>query len=69
MTFVLSKLPQCLYSTQVLKAIFRKLAEAIIYVNNQGIAHCDIKTGNILINENLSPLLIDWGLSLKITAE
>ncbi|MAH20487.1 MAG: hypothetical protein CMB96_03470 [Flavobacteriaceae bacterium] len=38
------------------------LNNGIIPMNNLGIYHLDIKSDNVLVNDNL-PVLIDWGLS------
>ena len=32
-------------------------------MHKAGIVHCDIKPGNVMIDSNLKPVLIDYGLS------
>jgi hypothetical protein len=39
------------------------LTQAIVPMNNFHIYHCDIKAGNILMNDNYESKIIDWGLS------
>ncbi|XP_019103810.1 protein kinase and PP2C-like domain-containing protein isoform X2 [Beta vulgaris subsp. vulgaris] len=44
-------------------AITIQLAEALQYLHNLGIVHRDVKSANILLGENLSPRLADFGLA------
>ena len=39
------------------------LTQAILPMNNRHIYHCDIKAGNILMNDDYQTKIIDWGLS------
>lgn len=39
------------------------LLNGIIKMNRLGVYHCDIKGSNVLIDDQLVPRLIDWGLS------
>jgi serine/threonine protein kinase len=41
--------------------LFRKLANALGYLHDQGIIHCDIHPGNIIIQPDCEPVLIDFG--------
>ncbi len=41
--------------------IFRKLAVALHQVHTAGIFHCDIHPGNIMLQQNGEPVLIDFG--------
>ena len=41
--------------------IFRKLAAALHQVHTAGIFHCDIHPGNIMLQQNGEPVLIDFG--------
>lgn len=45
------------------RTIFKKILEAVVYLNEIGIAHCDIKVNNILIDENKNPNICDFNLS------
>lgn len=52
---------------KVIKNIEIGLINAIQYLHEIGIAHCDIKPDNVLIDENFSAKLCDFGFSKKIT--
>jgi serine/threonine protein kinase len=41
--------------------IFQKLASAVEALHQQGIIHCDIHPGNIIVQPNGEPMLIDFG--------
>lgn len=45
------------------KKIMITLIEVLVYLNEKGIAHCDIKPENILLDENFDMKLIDFGFS------
>jgi len=44
-------------------AIVRGIAQGLLYAHEQGIAHRDIKPGNILIAPDGTPKITDWGLA------
>lgn len=48
------------------KRISKSIADAIKYLHEMKIAHCDIKPENILLDENMNPKLIDFGLSVDL---
>jgi len=39
------------------------LLNGIIKMNRLGVYHCDLKSSNVLVDEQLLPRIIDWGLS------
>jgi serine/threonine protein kinase len=43
----------------------RALAQALIYLENCGIAHCDVKPGNMLFDQQGRLFLVDFGLSVR----
>ena len=43
--------------------LFRKVANALAYAHAQGIVHCDLKPGNILVDQDGEPRIIDFGLA------
>ena len=48
--------------------IILEIAEGLSYAHAQGVIHRDIKPMNVLLTEDLTPKISDWGLS-KIIAE
>jgi len=46
-----------------IKRIMRAVADALDYAHRQGVLHRDIKPSNILIDENGTPYLTDFGLA------
>ncbi len=49
--------------------IFAQVAEALAYAHKNGIVHRDIKPGNVLVNEEGSAFLTDFGLAKQIRGE
>lgn len=55
----------------VLKTIFIQLAPLFEHINAAGIAHCDLKPSNIIVNETeneLSVAMIDFGMAIRYPA-
>jgi serine/threonine protein kinase/predicted negative regulator of RcsB-dependent stress response len=46
-----------------------KLAEALAYAHNQKIIHRDLKLNNIIMRDNATPVLIDFGLAKALEGE
>ncbi|MCR9293773.1 MAG: protein kinase [bacterium] len=45
--------------------IFIKIADALRYAHQHGVTHCDLKLGNILMDDNGDPHVTDFGLSRR----
>lgn len=43
--------------------ILRQIGETLEFVHAQGVVHCDLKPGNILLRGDASPVLVDFGLT------
>lgn len=50
----------------VLRAFARDLVSALSYLHSEGVIFCDLKPGNILLNEFSNLKLCDFGLSQKV---
>ncbi|RVD92679.1 cyclin-dependent kinase 9 kinase, partial [Tubulinosema ratisbonensis] len=46
-----------------IKKIFKQIVEGMVYLKNQNILHRDLKTANILVNEELEIKIADFGLA------
>jgi serine/threonine protein kinase len=46
-----------------LSTIALQVAEGMQFLHSNGIVHCDLKTKNILIDENLTATIADFGLA------
>lgn len=47
-------------------ALLRTVAEAVDYAHRLGVLHLDLKPGNILLDENGTPLVADFGLARRL---
>ncbi|QDV47896.1 Serine/threonine-protein kinase PknB [Stieleria neptunia] len=52
-------------SYRQLADVLRYVADALAYAHSRGIVHRDIKPGNILIDEEDCPYVVDFGLALR----
>lgn len=57
------------YSEVELKGLLVRLLKILDYLHEKGICHRDIKPGNILLTQDGSPVLIDFGSSRRTMAE
>ena len=57
-----------LTETETMRYI-RKISETLKYVHSKGMLHLDIKPGNIMIDEEDNPILIDFGTSKQYDEE
>jgi len=56
---------QGVFTEEKLKKIIYVIGQALDYIHGKNILHLDIKPGNILIDNNNNPKLIDFGISKK----
>lgn len=45
-------------------ALFEQICEAVAYAHARGLIHCDIKPGNLLVDELGRPRLLDFGIAM-----
>lgn len=47
--------------------IFKRLCSAVNYIHQNGIIHRNLKSEAILLDANMNPRLIDFGLAARLT--
>jgi serine/threonine protein kinase len=66
-TYVREKLPA---SKEAMAGFYRKtllpLLDSILYIHEKGILHRDLKPGNVIIAEDGSPTLLDFGAAIYV---
>ncbi|CAE7923898.1 Smok2b, partial [Symbiodinium necroappetens] len=50
----------------IARQLFHQIADAVAYCHCHGLAHCDLKPQNIVISEDGTPKIVDFGLALKL---
>jgi serine/threonine protein kinase len=50
----------------LVKIIFYQILEAVAYIHRTGVIHRDIKPSNVLLSEDLSVKLCDFGSAVEI---
>jgi len=48
------------------RQLFNQIADAVAYCHCHGLAHCDLKPQNIVLNEDGTAKIVDFGLALKL---
>jgi serine/threonine protein kinase len=43
--------------------LFRECCSAVTHIHENGVVHCDLKPNNILVDENGSPRILDFGIA------
>ena len=56
-------------SRRELAHLFQRIAEAVAYAHRRGVIHRDLKPGNILIDREGSPRVLDFGLARSAFSE
>ncbi len=49
--------------------IFRAVLQAVAYAHREGVVHCDLKPGNILLDTTDRPILTDFGIAKFLSGE
>jgi WD40 repeat protein len=50
-------------------AILAQVCDAVAYAHGRGVIHCDLKPGNILVDDGDRPVVIDFGISRILDAD
>lgn len=57
------------FPDMIARRYFKQLVEGLEYIHSKGIAHCDIKLENILLDESYNIKIADFGFSSSIINE
>lgn len=52
-------------TTREAASLASKIADALHHAHERGVVHCDLKPGNIMLDDNLEPRLLDFGLARR----
>ena len=64
-----SKLKNFRFQETFWRTIFKQVVEGLVYLEDKGYAHCDIKPENIVLNDNFNVKLIDFEFCLEAKNE